>query len=130
MLAIETAEIGCTLIALSVPGLKPLFSRRFDILGDTTVPTTYGSGTKILNTIGSIPSRKTRGVTRLGSENEISAKTMRGTRLGDSDISLVRGDAGDRDTIQIRRSLNIDSRSMAGSDIKLEMYPRNWEQKR
>lgn len=33
MLAIESAEIGGTLIALSVPGLKPLFQRRFSNLG-------------------------------------------------------------------------------------------------
>jgi len=132
MLAIETAEIGCTLVALSVPGLKPLFSRWFAGLGVTTA-TTYGSGPKHLNTIGSIPSRKTKGATKLGSDNEITTKSTntrnRQRDPGGSDLSLVGSDVGDSDIIQVRRSLNIESTSVSGSDIKLEMYPRNWEQK-
>ena len=45
MLAIETSEIGGTLIALSVPGLKPLFDKLFSSPGSgTNASSTFQSG--------------------------------------------------------------------------------------
>jgi len=126
MLAIETAEIGCTLIALSIPGLKPLLGRWFEVFNNSAVPKSHGSGP--LRTFGSLPSRKTKGATKLESGEEESMKrvNIRNRELGpgESDDSLV---GKGNDAIQVRVSLHVDSNSAAGSDIKLDMYPRNWE---
>ena len=46
MLAIETSEIGGTLVALSVPGLKPLFDKLFlRSESGTNISSTFHSGT-------------------------------------------------------------------------------------
>jgi len=117
MLAIENAEIGGTLIALSVPGLKPLFGVRFGSL--------HASFSKSQSRSGPVtyPTRRTRGRSQLGSGTDViipSETTIRthGPRPNDSDDSLLGGDG-----IHVRKELNVETKN---ADIRLESYPKNW----
>lgn len=117
MLAIETSEIGGTLIALSVPGLKPLFGSWFaHINGDEYKPQT-GSGTI------SYPMHMMRGRTQLSSGKDIvpaSQTTIkaRSNDRNDSDDSLLDGLR-----IQVHKELNIESKN---ENILIESHPKNW----
>lgn len=71
MLAIETSEIGGTLIALSIPALKPLFGSLFSHLG----------------TAASNPNPKLRGPQHNGNGHDTSRRLQSG-RTGRSSIQL------------------------------------------
>lgn len=117
MLAIETSEIGGTLIALSVPGLKPLFGSWFaHINGDEYNPQTR-SGTI------SYPMHMMRGRTQLSSGKDIvpASQTIikaHSNDRNDSDDSLLDGLS-----IQVHKELNIESKN---ENILIESHPKNW----
>jgi hypothetical protein len=90
MLVIETAEVGATLIALSIPGLKPLLGRRFEIFNQPAIPKSYASTP--LAAFGPL-STSSRGAIRLSSKdtkatNRFTARD-RDARPSDSDDSLM-----------------------------------------
>jgi hypothetical protein len=117
MLAIETAEIGATLIALSIPGLKPLLGKWFEAFNQSAIPKSHAS-----TPFGA--STRNRGATRLSSADK---KRSRVLGASDSDDSLV-GKGTNR--IQAQTSVHADRNSMTNSrDFQLEMYPRSWEPK-
>jgi hypothetical protein len=129
MLAIETAEIGCTLIALSVPGLKPLLGKWFQGFGTSEMPKSHSSGQVL--TIGSTPSRRPKGLTKLGSGVDQSVDQIiikrastrsRGIGAGESDDNLMERGGGD---IILMRGMN-DFSNAAGNDVKMESYHDGW----
>ena len=124
MLVVETAEIGATLVALSVPGLKPLLGRWFEIWNHSAVPAS--TTTNGIQTYGSMHTRRMKGGTKLESETE---NRTRHTRPGDSDDSLVESMESQVE-IEVRTSLRVESRPVVGGDdIQMENYPKPWEQK-
>lgn len=114
MLAIENSEIGGTLIALSVPGLKPLFGTWLDNLN--------GSFSKSRSGPLAYPTQRTHGRSQLGSGTDgavaETAIMAHGPRPNDSDESLLGGDG-----IHVRKELNVDVKN---TDIPLDSYPKNW----
>lgn len=118
MLAIEAAEIGGTLIALSVPGLKPLFDR-YIIPSISQKSRTSSSGG-----LATYSSKRMGGAMKLGSgEDETQRRiTARNRDLdpGDSDDSLVNNET----QIHVRTSLHMDEHREDGLNIKMDSYPR------
>jgi hypothetical protein len=84
MIAIENAEIGGTLIALSIPGLKPLFTRWFNKAGEswgsgfTTHPTLTEDidGPTTIVTIGKVGTRSPRSNQSSGTWDEIDEESF------------------------------------------------------
>ena len=105
MLAIENAEIGGTLIALSVPGLKPLFGSWFVHLTGTESKSQSRSG------VLSYPMQVMRSHTQLSSGKDVMPApktTIQAHEAGrnDSDDNLLGGLS-----IHVRKDLNVESQS-------------------
>lgn len=104
MLAIEASEIGCTLLALPVPGLKPLFGKWFSLFDSTA----HQSGSPDI-----LRDTRSRGISDSlwlhGRGEEISKTeiTSRGSGPSDSDEDLIVGYR-----INVRRPLTIETSEM------------------
>jgi hypothetical protein len=117
MLAIENSEIGGTLIALSVPGLKPLFGSWFVHLTGAESKSQSRSGAL------SYPMHLMRGRTQLSSGKDVvpaSETTIKAHEAGrnDSDDSLLGGL-----NIHVRKDLTVESQK---NSVMVDSHPKNW----
>ena len=117
MLAIENAEIGGTLIALSVPGLKPLFGSWFFHL------TGAESKSQSRSAAVSYPMDLMRGRTQLSSGKDVipaSETTIKAYEAGrnDSDDSLLGGL-----NIHVRKDLSVERQT---DNVVVDSHLKNW----
>ena len=106
MLAIENAEIGGTLIALSVPGLKPLFQEWF-----TSISTTWSGSSKSSQTLKPIP------LLRAGSGDSAPTRQVRSNGSDGTAVETRRGvervkTRGFRDGWHVQKTTSIEQTSM------------------
>lgn len=118
MLAIENAEIGGTIIALSVPGLKPLFGSLFaNLTGSDSKSQSKSSPLSYpLHMIGGRSHLSSKKSAIVASETTIKAN---GRSLNDSDDNLLGGHS-----IHVRQELNIETKN--NSNAMIESHPKDW----
>jgi hypothetical protein len=118
MLAIENSEIGGTLIALSVPGLKPLFGSRFvHITGSEFKSQSRSAAVSYPMHMIRGRSAWSNGGKDVIAASETTIRAHRGNR-NESDDSLLDGLS-----IHVRKELNVESKN---DNVTIESHPRNW----